>query len=96
MLSLEKKIETEGKKQRKRSKSKDQLPPASMSIPKSEYESQLKAVHKNLEQQITYLKQELMICQNKTSELKSKNRKQFEDIKQVMNDNLQVKKRTAS
>ena len=39
MLSLEKKIETEGKKQRKRSKSKDQLPPASMSIPKSEYES---------------------------------------------------------
>ena len=48
MLSLEKKIENEGKKSRKSSKSRD--PPVSqVYIAKAEHEAQLKAVHKNLE-----------------------------------------------
>ena len=66
MISLEKKIEVEGKrKSRKRSKSKDSPSSTAAYVTKSDHEIQLTQVHKNLEKQMAFLKQEFVNCLDK-------------------------------
>lgn len=76
MISLEKKMEMEAKKnEKRRSKSKESPITSPVYVTKSDHEIMLTQVSKNIEKQMLFLKQELINCMDNTNKIKNKNKK---------------------